>query len=453
MVRIPSTAFRLGPAVLTTSILALSLSAQNATQQKKPRPGPFSGMDRDGRIPKVKLPDDIENPERWRYFPEGRLVQGNVFERFLVSSFFTPIVFREEDIGTGGGIAITDVDFRNQRRQEFANIIVTYSSEGQQTYRMNWRRWAHHRELPDGGVIQDERSFMHAGGGYSKSLTSRFFGFGPNRTESAESSYTRELSSLEYYYQFTEPDPADELILRLGVQAEHNNLARGHVTGVARTDTVYPGAFRAGDSHDMLWINASARYDTRDSLHNPYSGWYLGASANAAVLQSGGDVGAVFHGFGSKVFTLPPLFHDGGDDEEENPPTDALALGAFTSVTSGDLPFYSLPALGGSRSLRGYVNNRWTDRASWHAAGEYRFWFVPRGFAVTDWVRVERIGAAVFYELGNVAPTWTKLFDDKAKYSYGASLRFSLERTALFRFDVGISNEDTQLSIAYGLTF
>jgi hypothetical protein len=60
---------------------------------------PLQGMDADGRIPKVPLPIDLPNPERWRYVPEGRLKPGNVFERFMVSSFIAPIVYYEEAVG------------------------------------------------------------------------------------------------------------------------------------------------------------------------------------------------------------------------------------------------------------------------------------------------------------------------------------------------------------------
>ena len=410
-------------------------------------------MDPSGRIPKVKLPDGLQNPERWRYIPEGRLMDGNIFERFLVSSFFTPILFREQDVGTGGGVAITDIDFRNQRRREFANVILAFTTEGQQTYRIIWRRWTNHFDLPGGGVIQDERSFLRAHAGYNKSLTTRYYGRGPNRPETAESSYTRERSQLEFRYQFTEPNPTDDLILDVGFGLEHNKLASGQVRDALNTRTAHPLDFAAGNDQDMLWVYLRARYDTRDSLHNPYSGWYVGASSSTALVQTGADVGSVFRVDGSKVFTVPPLFHDGGDDKEENPPTDTLAFGAFTTATAGTLPFYSLPSLGGSTALRGYINNRWTDRTSWHAAAEYRFWFQPRGFAITDQVRVERVGAALFYEVGSVAPNWTDLFDDKPKYSYGAGLRIGLERTATFRFDLGISDEDTNFSIAFGLTF
>jgi Omp85 superfamily domain len=452
MVKIPARLRRLVISTLAISLFAAPAVAQ-LTTQKGGKPDPFDGMDRNGRIPKVQLPAHIKHPERWRYFPEGRLVKGSMLDRFLISSFFSPILFREKDVGTGGGVAITDVDFRNQRRQEFANIHVTSSSEGQQTFRVNWRRWTNHIELPDGGVAQDERSFVHFNGGYTKSLTSRFFGLGPNRKKSAESSYTRERSAVELFYQFTEPDPADNLILHIGAELEHNNLSSGQVKSVANTRTAYASAFNSGEDRDIFWVDLRARYDTRDSIHNAYSGWYAGGSARTALLQTGGDVGAIFSGYASKIFAVPPLFHEGGDDEEENPPTDTLAIGATTSVTSGKIPFYSLPSLGGSRTLRGYINNRWTDRAAWHASAEYRFWFIPRGVALTDWVRIERVGAALFYELGNVGPSFDALFDDKAKYSYGVSLRFSLERTALFRVDYGISNEDNNLSIAYGLTF
>lgn len=442
----PLHALRGLPALTTISLLVVTGSA--ATQIDPT----FQGIDKNGRIPKVKIPMQLDHPERWRYFPEGRLVEGNIFERFLISSFFTPILFRDSDVGTGGGIAVTDIDFRNQRRQEFANFIITYTTEGQHTLSANWRRWTNHIELPGGGVVQDERSFMHAHASYQKALTKRYFGRGINSPKSAESSYTRERTALSYNYQFTEPNPADELIFNFGALLEHNDLSSGLVSNRLDTRKAYPQDFAEGEDRDLLWLNFNVRYDTRDSQHNPYKGWHLGASANTAAVQTGGDVGAIFSAHGSRIFTLPPLLHDGGDDQEEHPPTDALAFGGFVQVTSGDLPFYSLPTLGGSRTLRGFINNRFTDRAAWHASAEYRCWLIPRGFSLTERVRVERIGTAIFFEAGSVAPQAGDLFE-KLEYSYGTSLRISLERTALFRIDLGVSDQGTNLSIAYGLTF
>jgi len=95
---------------------------------------PLEGIDADGRIPAIAKPDDLPNPEHWRYIPEGRIKPGNVFQRFMVSSIIAPFVFYDEDVGAGFGAAIFDIDFREQRRQEFAGAFLSYTTEGQQNY-------------------------------------------------------------------------------------------------------------------------------------------------------------------------------------------------------------------------------------------------------------------------------------------------------------------------------
>src|SRR5262249_28424614 len=152
-------------------------------------------------------------------------------------------------------------------------------------------------------------------------------------------------------------------------------------------------------------------------------------------------------------FRVPPLFHTGGDPGEENPPTDTIALGFHVSTTVGDLPFYDLPSLGGASTLRGYIANRFTDDSAWHAVAEYRFWVIPRRFRITRTMRVERVGLAVFGELGTVAPSLEDLPDARVHASYGLGLRVSLERLALFRVDVGFSEEGTNITAAFGLSF
>ena len=137
----------------------LALGASGCVNPAAPVAGDaLQGMEPNGRIPKVALPADVPNPERWRYLPEARIVEGNVFERFLVSTFAVPIFFFKSDVGAGGGISLTDIDFRGQRRREFATTTLTYTTEGQQNYGFLWRRWLDHRDLPGGGVIQEERS-------------------------------------------------------------------------------------------------------------------------------------------------------------------------------------------------------------------------------------------------------------------------------------------------------
>jgi hypothetical protein len=414
---------------------------------------PLKGLDPSGRIPKVPLPEDLPEPSRWRYIPEGRIKPGNVFDRFLVSSFIAPQVFFEEDVGFGGGIALTDIDFRSQRRQEFLGAFFSYTTEGQQKYRLLWRRWLNHEDLPGGGVIQEERSWLSAIGGYQKTLTRRFFGLGPDTRASDETSYIDELVDLGIQGELALPRAGSDWIASLGIRGEHHNLAPGRVSGRPTTDQVFPDLFAAGDGYSAMSLIAGLRWDTRDSQHQPYRGWRVGALVDAPLWQSTGDVGAVFTGYSNVAISLPSLLHRTGDPREENPPTDTLALGVHVDASVGELPFYARPSLGGINTLRGYIANRFTGDAAWHAVAEYRFWVIPRGFRLTDTIRIERIGLALFSEAGTVADSLGELPGAKIHTSYGVGLRFTMERTALFRADLGFSGEGTNFTLGFGLSF
>ena len=438
---------------LSLILLAAGLAVEAQEEARPTKHDPYEGMERSGRIPKVRLPEDVPNPERWRYIPEGRIKPGNFFERFLVSSFVAPQFFFEGDIGAGGGIAITDIDFRSERRREFLGAFLSYTTEGQQKYRLIWRRWLHHRDLPNGGVIVEERSRVDAFGGYEKSLTRRFFGFGPDTRARDETSYVDEFIDLGTRADFALPQAGGNWVATVGARGESHNLAPGRVSGRPTTDDVFPRQFAAGDGHQSFTLSAGLRYDTRDSQHQPYVGYQVGVLLDAPLWQSTGDTGVVATAFGNVSFRLPPLFHRGGDEREENPPTDTLALGVAVQESAGTLPFYRRPSLGGNDTLRGYIANRFTDNSSWHAVAEYRVWIIPRGFAVTDTIRIERVGLALFSEAGTVANSLDALPSARIHTSHGVGVRFSLERTAVFRADVGFSREGANVTVGFGLSF
>ncbi len=426
---------------------------------------PYEGMDPDGRIPAIEKPADLPNPERWRYVPEGRIKEGNFFQRFLVSSFIIPIFFRNPDTGVGGGMAITDIDFRSQRRREFAGVFLTYTSEGQQSYWGLWRRWLHHIELPGGGILQEERSYVGASGGYQKTLTRRFYGFGPDAPEKDEIKYTDELYELELRLQMAIPDPGDDLIGRIGIRAEFHGLSTNDFDceeflpdleckgGSWDQSHLFKTFIDNRDQEQLGFLLAALRWDTRDSQRNPYRGYELGARVEAPLVQGGGDVGARFELDASATFPVPGIFHHGGDAHEENPPTDTLNVGANLWLKAGGLPFTALPSLGGPETLRGYQAGRWRDDAAWHAVVEHRIWVIPRGFAVTPTIRVERIGVAPFFEMGTVGSDGIDVVQNNVKFSYGIGLRFLLERQAPFRVDFGFSKEGFNWAARFGYTF
>jgi hypothetical protein len=337
-------------------------------------------------------------------------------------------------------------------------LFLSTSSEGQERYSLVWQRWMNHRNLPGGGVITEERSYLRGGVGYDRSLTRRFYGLGSRTTEDDETSFTDEVSYAQLLMQLSVPGAGDDWIVQLGGRLEHRNLKRGYVGGVPSTETVHPELVAAGDSYGSAWVHGALRYDVRDSQENAYRGWMAELAVDAAPLQRGANiegnqVGALWRATASWTTPVPGVFHAGGVGAEENPPTDTLAIGASTWASSGDLPFWSLPSLGGSDTLRGYIGNRFTDRAAWHAVAEWRLWVIPRGAAITDSVRFERFGVAFFGELGSVADRVSGFDDARLQHSYGVSLRAMLERTALFRADFGFAEEGMAFTLNFGLSF
>jgi len=431
------------------------LSTNPAAPEMESVYDPYRGMEADGRIPKVEKGLYVARPERWRYIPEGRIKPGNVFDRFLVSSFIVPLFFSNSDIGTGFGLALTDIDFRKQRRREFLGGFFSYTTEEQQSYVLRWRRWTKHVEMPGGGVLQEERSFVRAGGGYRKTLTRRFFGIGPATREGEESSYTDQIAFLDIGMSRSLEGTFDDVILDLGVLGEGHWLSEGKVGGEPSMDDVpaFARLFGEGDRTALGWLTGGLRWDTRDSQRNAYRGTALGAKVDAALAQTEGKVGAVYTLFATQIIPVWPIFHDGGTPTEENPPTDVIAIHFENQLSSGSLPFFSRPTLGGSRLLRGYIAGRWRDDAVWTAAAEYRFWVIPRGFTVWRHIRIERLGLAAFYEIGGVGEDGLALFHSGLLQSYGFSARATVERAAIFRADFGFSDEGFNFSAGFGLSF
>ena len=439
---------------LTPPVFAENNKIDSTESEKKEEEyNPYRGVDKNGRIPAIDKAALVTKPERWRYIPEGRLKPGGFFERFLVSSFLFPIFFASSDVGVGGGLAFTDIDFRAQRRREFMGVFLSHTTKGQQNYVFRWRRWLKHLEVPTGGVLQEERSFIGMGGGYRKTLTRRFFGIGPSTEEDDETSYTDQIVFLNLNVSNSLEGTFEDVVLDVHMQGEHHWLSKGEVGSAGQTKNDFPGLFNDADPYGLGWFGGGIRWDTRDSQRNPYRGGEVGANIDAALLQKDWNVGVIYRLFADKLIPVPGLFHDGGDVGEEHPPTDAIALHVESQLSSGDLPFFARPTLGGNRTLRGFIAGRWRDDAAWEAATEYRIWVLPRGFTVWRHLRIERVGLAAFYEAGNVADNASELFQERVRHSYGLSGRFTMERQAIFRADVGFSEDGTNFSAGFGLPF
>ncbi|MAW77812.1 MAG: hypothetical protein CMJ95_10580 [Planctomycetes bacterium] len=396
----------------------------------------------------------LDHPDRWRWIPEQKIPEGNLLERVLITSFISPFVFFEGDTGTGGGFSITDIDFRNQRRSQLANIWATYTTEGQEKFSIAWQEWLAHKDHAGKGVLLGDRDFIGVTVSHSRTLTSRFFGLGADTQLSDEGSYTRETNSIGCGVQRSLPEVGGDWIWHADVFLQTDDLESGKVSNALDVKDQHPDLFNEGDDYEALWIRAGIRHDTRDAQHLPYRGHSLGFSITAIPVVHDRETGAIASLMGNWVTPVTPLFHDGGDPAQEHPATDSIAAYLSLSNAIGDVPFWALPTLGGDVSLRGTIRGRWRDRSAWATGAEWRPWILAEGFPISKKIKVERVGLALFAEAGSVADELSQLKDAEIHSSVGIGVRFTFERQALFRMDFGRSDEgDTNLSISYGLPF
>jgi outer membrane protein assembly factor BamA len=103
-----------------------------------------------------------------------------------------------------------------------------------------------------------------------------------------------------------------------------------------------------------------------------------------------------------------------------------------------DVPFYLLPSLGGSNSLRGYQDYRFRDRDLLMLNAEYR------------WPIVRRIDAAVFYDTGTVGPRAGDLSRDRHA-DYGVGMRLHTATHLLARVDVARGHEGMRTLFTFSM--
>ncbi len=93
-----------------------------------------------------------------------------------------------------------------------------------------------------------------------------------------------------------------------------------------------------------------------------------------------------------------------------------LAMEALAQLNFGDVPLRSLASIGGSNSMRGYYSGRFRDENSIAVQAEYRF---------PVW---RRFSGVAFCATGNVANTASHFQLNSFKFTYGAGVRFAINR-------------------------
>ena len=136
-----------------------------------------------------------------------------------------------------------------------------------------------------------------------------------------------------------------------------------------------------------------------------------------------------------------------------------LALSAWTGysfswkdndeiIGSHRPPVWEGARLGGFNRMRGYDNNRFTDKAVFYAAAEYRAILNYNPFKDSDLIpaKVEWFQVVAFVEAGRVHEHYNLDLLNDMKYDVGLSLRALVEEIPV-RIDVGYGEEGTNLWI------
>jgi hypothetical protein len=102
-----------------------------------------------------------------------------------------------------------------------------------------------------------------------------------------------------------------------------------------------------------------------------------------------------------------------------------------TDPDSGDqMPFYFMPTLGGSTTLRSYNDYRFRDNSVLYFNAEYR------------WEAFSGLDMALFSDWGTVAPDIDELSLSNLKNGYGIGFRFNTYKSVWFRIDIGFGGNE-----------
>jgi outer membrane protein assembly factor BamA len=172
-------------------------------------------------------------------------------------------------------------------------------------------------------------------------------------------------------------------------------------------------------------IGAVFSYDSRDNNFYPGHGGILEFQAIVFEQMFGGDFNFQRYLVNYRQYSTLKKNH-------------IMALQFYANFTSGGVPFYELPALGGQNTMRGYFLGRYRDKQYVMTQAEYR--------TIIWW----RLGVVGFFGVGDVAPQLSALRIDELKYSIGAGIRFVLDAKEKLnvRMDIGFGKDTAGLYFA-----
>lgn len=176
------------------------------------------------------------------------------------------------------------------------------------------------------------------------------------------------------------------------------------------------GNYTGSQGGDIGGLGFLCQWDKRDYIYNPSKGFYLETEIFINDRWAGSD-------FSYRRFSLDFAKYTKLAENH------TLALQVINSHNIGDPIFYDLVFFGSPKIMRGYQDRRFLDRNMLVFQSEYRFPIF------------KRISGVTFLSSGTVADRYAALFSNQYKFSYGAGLRFTINK-----------KDRVRLRLDYGLT-
>jgi len=167
---------------------------------------------------------------------------------------------------------------------------------------------------------------------------------------------------------------------------------------------------------NIIGVGPIYKFDTRNNVHYPSKGFYIQTSiVHFNTIGKSSNYFTIYSLDCRKYLKFFNSYY--------------IAIQGLLNSSSGNVPFYKLPTLGGKYNLRGISNKyMYIDKNVWYGQAEIRK------------MLYKRIGFVAFSGLGNTFSTWNNDMISKVKvvYGFGARIQLIPKDQINLRFDYAI---------------
>lgn len=173
---------------------------------------------------------------------------------------------------------------------------------------------------------------------------------------------------------------------------------------------------------DFLHTTLFTEIDYRDQRGNPRSGGYYKVAYG--IWDDHGLEQFDFRRFDVETAQFVPIV------TKKHVLASRIGFAFVNNALGERVPFYFVPYVGGSHTLRSVKEFRFQDENAFFWNSEYR------------WTAIKHLDIAVFYDAGNVHRDWDALFGDDIKTAYGVGFRVNTSKRVFLRLDIGTGGSE-----------